>query len=351
MRKLVIIFLIVIYGNYKFVYGQVNTDANNIVNQNMDNGWAALKGSNNLLINISSYSLLPAKFLEDTLHKYKFRQQTIGFTYPFFTQQTSKLKHIFSISLNSGYSVPSTLIFQQFHNVYNFGSNLNYSLVKQNNFILFGSIGLGVAEDQYTLKDYILRYNGYFNYLRTVNNNFKWQLGWVTQYGYKSYITKPVAAIHFTAWKGSTVTLGIPFNFSVRHSFNDAFDFILSSRSVGNSFRIYALNEPLLNSTTASIQMRQQQIFNTLGFNYKLSSRFNFRIDAGIATNRHFNFGERESRLKANFKNFGIENGPLIQVSVNYQLPLSKNSSLNKNAIINYIDINDIDVSDVIDNN
>lgn len=327
---------------------QSTSTSNTVVSDNLDIGWANINNNKNLQLNAAFQYLPPVYYKADSLGKYSFTQSLIGVSAPVYLKLKDSIKHIISLTANAAYNLPLTDILYLRHNVFNLASTINYTVNKNVKYILISSFGLSIGEDQETIKEYLLRYDAYINYLRISNEAFKWQLGMAYQKGYGTYNWVPIVAVHFVAWPKSNITIGFPINTTVRQKINNKFELLASIRKAGNSFRIYTLNEPFLNISNASVHLRQTQINCTVGFNYKPSESFNLKLELGSAIIRNMFIGERKSAFKNNIHKYKINPGPIYQISLSYNIPLSGKNKISKGALLHYIDINDIDVDDAV---
>jgi hypothetical protein len=295
---------------------------------------------------------IPAEF-KNSSEKFSMAKSQMGFVYPLMSRRyglTNNLEYrsiVILTNLNAGFALPSFSFLETQHQLIGgtAGASIIYNSGNKNTWL--GGANAGIAEDQFTLSAYSLRFTGHFLFKHKVSGNFSYHAGLVYSFVYGRGLPLPILGCIIRTSDKSKLKITFPLSISYMiktSEYNMLTFFILPD---GNASDFSTLHDNFFAGNydeIAKFQLRN----NKVGVNYNvgMGTRFHFTPEAGMLFKRKISFSEGSYSSNESFFANEVNPAPYVKISLRFLIGDLKWKRTGDNFLLNderldYYDLDD----------
>jgi len=288
------------------------------------------------------------KIFADSVGQYSYKQVFMRTNVPFLvktykTDQLLKFK-LLQLSWDAAASLgfPDISFISKQHSQYYLMTGLSGFYYNGAKSIWLGSLHTSISEDNYSISDPSLRFNGYICYIHNSGKLFDYNIGIAYTYLFGNTLVLPVLGFHShfnDKWK---LTVNLPFKTSLLYKPNKSTDLEFFIAPAGNQSSFSS--KGFIDTTPDLVLRLQKQQYQTgLDWKFNKKSAVSFDLRAGILLGRKLIFIDDQNTLSET----GIKNSGFILAGITFKFgkpAQNKNERLEiLDDLLEYFDASDLE--------
>ncbi len=282
---------------------------------------------------------------------YSYGEAMIGGVIPVWNKRSSSASGVGvsqAIALNAAtrLGAPQYSGFQTQRQLIGFSGGLSYLYSKKNKYTIYANGTASTLQDNYILKTPFVRWGAFATYSRTAGKVFNYHIGAAYGYAYQQQVWFPLIGFSLKLDEKDRLYGTFPTNLTLHHTINDKVSYLIRLRPNGLVSNIWARNENFGNYD--SLQFRVSSLNLGYSLAYHPEKNVFLRCEVGMSALRKIQLSYIFGGVTNNIHRDLLAPAPYVQVSAVYRFADKKEKGISNGDIINYLDINDVDIDQLI---